>query len=79
MTTAAGGAMNAPEQPEVTKKRGGSSTEYRIVGSLPAVLKAISKIFDDKHPMGYGTYVHAISMENDGRYAARVSHANSAD
>lgn len=62
----------------VTPRRGISSTEYSITGDLPAVFSAITKLFERYHPMGYGTYVHSISMNDDGStYAARVSHSNS--
>lgn len=79
--------MNAPEsktleqaeRADVSMIRGGFSTEYRISGSLPEVFSAIEGLFVNYHPMGYGTFVHSIEMKNDGRYAARVSRANSCD
>lgn len=73
--------MNArvpqPDEANVTQQRGASSTEYLITGDLPSVFRAIEKLFAEKHPFGYGTRVHHIEMENDGRYGARVSHSNS--
>lgn len=67
------------EQADIALKSTGSSTEYHITGSLGAVFKAIDAIFNRKHPMGYGTKVKSISMQQDGQYAAEVWHANSCD
>ena len=60
-------------------RRGCASTEYRIRGALPDVLRAIEGLFKEWHPCGYGTHVHSISTENGVIYSARVSHSNSCD
>ena len=54
-------------------------TEYRLVGGLEEILKAIAGLFLQYHPNGYGTSVHSIHMGADGQYVARVSRSNSCD
>jgi len=78
--------VNAPtvvvkeEVASVMEQRGVSSTEYHIVGPLPAVFKVIEQLFRRYHPLGYGTYVHSISMPDSGPdFKARVSRSNSCD
>ena len=65
---------------EIKPNRGASVTEYRVTGDLPNVLKAITALFEQFHPAGYGTYVHSISYTNESaQYVARVSRSNSCD
>lgn len=77
--------MNAPtnttqlEEATVSERRGVSNAEYRVVGTLESVLKVIESIFINYDVRGYGTHVHAIGMETDGRYYARISRMLSCD
>lgn len=69
-----------PDYASVMERRGVSSTEYHIIGPLQAVFRTIEQLFKRYHPMGYGTYVHSISLSDNGRdFTARVSHSNSCD
>lgn len=63
----------------VQERPGVSMTEYRIVGELAAVFRAITGLFRQYNPMGYGTRVHEIAVGDGGQYAARVSRSNSCD
>ena len=64
----------------VTPRRGVSSTEYLVSGTLESVLEAIRKMFEEYPAAGYGTYVHAICLGNNySTYTARVSHSNSCE
>lgn len=67
------------EVPNVETSRGVSMTEYRVSGTLGAVLDFIAAMMEKRHPAGYGTRVHAIEWASNGQYVARVSHANSCD
>lgn len=74
--------MNAPERvtaPKVEVVRGAAMTEYRIRGGFSDVTAAIEAIFAQYDGRGYGTRVHAIDIEMDGSYVARMSRANSSD
>ena len=65
---------------KIEPRVGVSMTEYRITGDLPNVLKAITALFEQFHPAGYGTYVHSISYTNEGaQYVARLSRSNSCE
>lgn len=63
---------------KIEPRIGVAVTEYRLTGDLPNVLKAITALFDQYHPVGYGTQVHAI-QHHDGLYVARVSRSNSCE
>jgi hypothetical protein len=67
------------ESAKIEKQRGVSSTEYRITGNLPEVFGEIDALFTNFPTPGYGTFVHGIAMQDDGRFSARVSHMNSCD
>lgn len=78
--------MNAPERvidispAHVEVTPGVGATEYRITGDLSAVFQAISAVFRQYHPQGYGTMVHTISTTDySGNYVARMSRSNSCD
>lgn len=73
------GAMSAPQQIDVTVRRGVSQTEYRMTGELRSIFSAIEDLFRRWPAAGYGTRVHEIEEQPSGRYAARASHANSCD
>lgn len=57
---------------------GVSMTEYRMSGDLENVLKAITALFGQYDPRGYGTRVHAIE-HNGEQYVARMSRSNSCE
>jgi len=76
------GALKRPidAAAKIEPRVGVSCTEYRLTGDLPNVLKAITALFAQFHPAGYGTYVHSISYTNEGaQYVARVSRSNSCE
>lgn len=65
---------------DVKTARGVSMTEYRVTGDLANVLTAITMLFGEYHPAGYGTRVHSIEyVYEGGTYAARISRANSCE
>ena len=56
-----------------------SFTTYTITGYLTDVLNMVRVIFDDYHPLGYGTKVDWIRMLDGGLYQGRIWRANSCD
>lgn len=76
--------MNAPVAPfDVLQqeRRGVSQTEYRIVGALAAVFRAVETIMGEYSPVGYGTRVASIDCDypRDDVFVARITRSNSAD
>jgi hypothetical protein len=63
----------------VKTTRGVAQTEYQIKGDLESVYDEIESLFVNFPAFGYGTHVHMIFQDTDGKYVARVSHSNSCD
>lgn len=74
--------MNAPAElldaADTVMEQIGSTVEYRINGTFPAVMEAINRLFAEFDPWGYGTAVRTVHMVN-GIYEARVTRAGSCD
>jgi hypothetical protein len=57
----------------------GSSVEYRISGTLEAVLNAVRGLFREYPAEGYGTTVKHLGIQNYTSYTALVWRARSCD
>jgi hypothetical protein len=63
----------------VTYERKNSSTEGKIVGTLPEVFAEIETQLTEYPPQGYGTFVEKLRHQGGDKYEARIWRSNSCD
>lgn len=63
----------------VQERTNGSRVQYRISGTIDAVLKAVQSLIVNYNPLGYGTRIDSIRMETSGAWTGEVSRLSSCD